>query len=61
MVYQLLFVKIVMPCGTIYIAVDIYVVWAMLGRIPCTRDMKQVPRGVISTGLLASEDVRVDK
>ena len=56
---RLLFVTIVVPCGTIDIAVYIDLVWAVLGRIPCNRDVKQVPRGVISTLLLASEDIRV--
>ena len=56
---KLLFVTIVVPCGTIYIAVDIDLVWAVLGRIPCNRDVKEVPRGVICTGVLASEDIRV--
>ena len=48
---------IVMPSGTVDVAVDIDIVWAVLGRIPCKANANRVPGGVACTDGLVSEVV----
>ena len=49
-----LFATIVIPHGTVDVAVDVDVDWAVLDSITCDRAVKRVPGGVVCTGRLAS-------
>ena len=51
---HLLFENIVMLRGTLDVAADVDIVWAVSGMIPCNGDTNQVPGGVVCTGVLAS-------
>ena len=50
---------ILMPCGTVDMGIDVYVDSAVPDRITCNRANKRVPGGIVNTGGLASEGVRV--